>query len=151
MGELSEKTHDALRKQSDVVVPCSIEQVLSEWPSYGYRRVTAELRRRGIVVNHKRIARVRRENQLTVKPPKSRNIDVKTEHDPPCPNLARSMVPDGHDQLWVGDITYIRLRSGFVYPAVLIDAWSRKVVGYAVSQEIDVRLNLSALCCGETP
>jgi len=63
----------------------------------------------------------------------------------PFPNLAGSFQPDGPDQLWVGDITYIRLRSGFVYLAVLIDAWSRRVVGYAVSRGMDVRLTLAAL------
>ncbi len=124
----------SLQRQSDAAVLRSIERVLSEWPSYGYRRVTAELRRTGIVVNHKRIARLMRENRLSVKPRKSRSKSATPEIAPPFPNLATSIVPDGPDQLWVGDITYIRLCSGFVYLAVLIDAWSRRVVGYAVSQ-----------------
>jgi putative transposase len=63
----------------------------------------------------------------------------------PYPNLARGFVPTGPDQLWVGDITYIRLRNGVVYLAVLIDAWSRKVIGYAVSTTMEVRLTLTAL------
>lgn len=134
-----------LNRQSDAALLRSIEQVLSEWPSYGYRRVTAELRRRGIVVNHKRIARLMRENKLSIKRARPRSRTPTADCEQPCPNLAKSLYPTGPDQLWVGDITYIRLRSGFVYLAVLIDAWSRRVVGYAVSGGMDVRLTMAAL------
>lgn len=135
----------ALRRQSDAALLKSVEQVLSEWPVYGYRRVTAELRRRGIVVNHKRVARIMRENPLKAKPRSPQQKAHLEACGAPHLNLAKGFVPDGPDQLWVGDITYIRLLCGFVYLAVLIDAWSRRVVGYAVSQTMDVRLTLSAL------
>ena len=143
--KLPDAERNKQQAQSDASVLRAIERVLSDWPSYGYRRVTAELRRRGIVINHKRIARVMRENNLNVKPRKRRGDGSETVTGSPYPNLAKGFVADGPDQLWVGDITYIRLRSGFVYLAVLIDAWSRRVVGYAVSRGMDVRLTLAAL------
>ncbi len=134
-----------LRSQSDQALLKSIRQVISDWPCYGYRRVTAELRRRTIVVNHKRVARIMREHQLTMKPEKRKWNKTHGACGVPCPNLAKGFAPCGPDQLWVGDLTYIRIRSGFVYLAVLMDAWSRKVVGYAASRTMDVRLTLCAL------
>lgn len=123
-----------------------IEEVLTEWPSYGYRRVTRELRRRGIVANHKRVARIMREEALT--PRRVRRFITTTDSghgNPVYPNLAGDILPTGPDQLWVADLTYIRLRKEFVFLPVLLDAWSRKVVGYALSRYLDVRLTLAAL------
>jgi putative transposase len=123
-----------------------IEEVLTEWPSYGYRRVTRELRRRGIVANHKRVARIMREEALT--PRRVRRFITTTDSghgNPVYPNLAGDILPTGPDQLWVADLTYIRLRKEFVFLSVLLDAWSRKVVGYALSRYLDVRLTLAAL------
>ncbi len=114
--------------------------------AYGYRRMQAALRQQGIVVNHKKLRRLMRENNLQ---PRRRRRYVATtdgEHDLPIfPNLAREIVPDGPDQLWVADITYLAIPTGFVYVAVILDAWSRKVVGYAIARSIDVRLTLAAL------
>ena len=64
---------------------------------------------------------------------------------PIFPNLARDIVPDGPDQLWVADITYVAITGGFVYVAVILDAWSRRVVGYAIGRSIDARLTVAAL------
>ena len=138
--------HQTLRCESEAALRSAIENVVVVWPAYGYRRVTHELRRRGIVVNHKRVARIMREDALT--PRRARHFLATTDSDhtdPVYENLALGYRPCGSNQLWVGDITYIRLRSGFVYLAVLLDAWSRRVVGYAVSNSLTVHLTLAAL------
>jgi putative transposase len=108
--------------------------------------VTAELRRRGFVINHKRVARIMREHPMEVlaKPRKPRQKQIG-DLGAPFPFIAKGFIPDGPNQLWVTDITYIRLRSGFLYLSVMIDAWSRKVVGYAASTSIDVRLVATTL------
>jgi putative transposase len=124
----------------------AVEAVCLDWPAYGYRRVTHELRRRGWHVNHKRVSRMMREEALTVRQVKRFLATTDSDHDEPIfPNLAREFQPSGPNQLWVADITYIRLRSEFVFLAVILDAWSRKVVGYAVSKLLDTRLPLAAL------
>ena len=135
-----------LREASRAALRGAIEDVVAEWPAYGYRRVTRELRRRGIVANHKRVARIMREEALT--PRKVRRFLVTTDSGhtlPVFPNLAKDFSSTGPDQLWVADITYIRLRSAFVFLSVLLDAWSRRVVGYAVGKLLDAQLTLTAL------
>lgn len=134
------------REEQRAFLQGEIEEILAEWPSYGYRRVTRELRRRGIVANHKRISRIMREEALT--PRRIRRFFVTTDSnhpDPVYPNLAGDILPTGPDQLWVADLTYIRLRKEFVFLAVLLDAWSRKVIGYGLSRYLDTRLTLAAL------
>jgi putative transposase len=117
-----------------------------EFECYGYRRVGAELRHQGIVVNAKKIRRLMREHNLQ---PKRRRRFVATtdsDHDQPIfVNLTKDLVVDGPNRLWVADITYVAIAIGFVYLAVILDAWSRRVVGYAISQSIDARLTLAAL------
>jgi putative transposase len=138
--------NDALKRESEAALRGAIENVVAEWPAYGYRRVTHELRRRGIVVNHKRIARIMREEALTPRKIRRFLATTDSDHDDPIyENLALGYRPSGPNQLWVADITYIRLRSGFVYLAVLLDAWSRRVVGYAVGNTLSVQLTLAAL------
>lgn len=123
-----------------------IKQIRAEFQRYGYRRVTAELRRTGYLVNKKRVQRIMQEHRLTVKRRRRYVVTTQSDHDGPIfPNLAKDLVLDGPDQLWVGDITYIRIADGFVYLAVLLDAWSRRVVGYAIGRRIDTRLTLAAL------
>lgn len=132
------KDEDALKQR--------IEAICDEFPRYGYRRVTAQLQHEGWRINHKRVARIMRESGLSVKP---RRRTVPTSDggrgEAVFPNLARDFTPTGPNQLWVGDITYIRTRGPFVYLAVILDAWSRRVVGYAVSRRIDARLTIAAL------
>ena len=123
-----------------------IEAICAEFSRYGYRRVTAQLRHQGERVNHKRVARIMRESGLIVRP---RRHTVRTS-DGRCnetvfPNLVRHFVPRGPNELWVGDITYVRTTLAFVFLAVILDAWSRRVVGYAVSRQIDTRLTIAAL------
>ena len=122
------------------------EIVLEHRQRYGYRRVAAELRRRGIIANHKRIARIMREdNLLNVQPlfdPRTQNPGERFEV---YLNLAARMKVTGVNQLWVADMTYVRLNREFVYLAVVLDAFSRKVVGWELDRMLATRLPLAAL------
>ncbi len=113
---------------------------------YGYRRVTAELRRRGMMVNHKQVARMMRaDNLLEIQ---SREVPLATGLEGGLEiyrNLARRVKVRGPNQLWIADITYIRLKSEFVYLAVVLDAFSRKVVGWSPDRTLQSRLPLNAL------
>ena len=123
-----------------------IKAVCAEWPAYGYRRVTAELHDEGRIVNHKKVMRLMKENGLTVRPRRRFIATTDSNHDGPIfPNIAENLVPTRLNQLWVADITYIAIATGFVYLAAILDAWSRRVVGYAISKRIDARLALAAL------
>ena len=123
-----------------------IIEIQMELPSYGKRRVTCELRRRGLKVNKKRVERLMRENELGIRPKRRFARTTDSDHSYPVfPNLYRNVVPARPDLVWVADITYIKLRSGFAYLAAILDACSRKVVGYAISKYIDTDLTLAAL------
>ena len=123
-----------------------IKEICAEWPSYGYRRVTAELHATGCLVNHKKVMRLMQEQGLTVRPRRRFAATTDSDHDGPIfPNLAKDVLPAGPNQLWVADITYIAIASGFVYLAAILDAWSRRVVGYAIGRRVDARLALAAL------
>ncbi len=123
-----------------------IAQIQAELTGYGYRRVTHELRRRGHPVNHKRVARVMRANGRSIKQRKRFVRTTDSDHDSPVfPNLYRNVIPSRPDVVWVADITYIRLAVGFCYLAAILDACSRRVVGYAISRQIDTQLALAAL------
>ena len=111
-----------------------------------WRRVRAALRQQGIVVNHKKIRRLMREHDLQPRLRRRHVATTDSDHDDPIfPNRAKEMIVDGPDQLWVADITYVAVLAGFVYVAVILDAWSRRVVGYAISRSIDARLTVAAL------
>src|SRR6185369_7981970 len=133
-------------RSSDVTVVAEMKAICDEFEAYGYRRVGAELRHRGMVVNSKKIRRLMLEHDLQ---PKRRRRFVATtdsDHDNPIfPDLARDRIVDGPNQLWVADITYIAIATGFVYLAAILDAWSRRVVGYAISRSIDARVAVAAL------
>ena len=130
----------------DTILIAQMKAIGDEFEAYGYRRMAAELRHRGIVANSKKIRRLMRENALNPKPRKRFVVTTHSDHDNPVfPNLARDMVVNGPHQLWVTDMTYIEIRRGFVYLAALLDAWSRRVVGYAISRTIDTRLVVAAL------
>ena len=123
-----------------------IKEICAEWPAYGYWRVTAELHATGCLVNHKKVMRLMQENGLSVRPRKRFVATTDSDHDGPIfPNLAKDVVPAGPNQLWVADITYIAIAVGFVYLAAILDAWSRRVVGYAIGRRVDARLALAAL------
>ncbi|MGV1913451.1 IS3 family transposase [Agrobacterium vitis] len=131
---------------SDSQFVAIIEDIQDELPYYGYRRVTHEFQRRGHLVNHKRVARVMRANGLGIKPRKRYVRTTDSNHDSPVyPNLYRNVIPARPDMVWVADFTYIRIAVGFCYLAVILDACSRKVVGYSLSKRLDTPLALAAL------
>ena len=112
-----------------------ITEICAEFPRYGYRRVAAQLREDGIVANHKKVMRLMKEHGLTVQPRRRYVVTTDSDHDGPIfPNLAKEVTPTGPNQLWVADITYIAIARGFVYLAAILDAWSRRVVGYAIGR-----------------
>jgi transposase InsO family protein len=127
----------------------AIERITLAFPAYGYRRVTAQLQRDGCWVNHKRVLRVMREESLLCQLQRGWVKTTDSEHGYRVyPNLLkekgwRSLT--GINQAWAGDITYIRLREEFVYLAVLLDAFSRRIVGWRLSRRIDAALVLGAL------
>lgn len=113
---------------------------------YGYRRMTAELRREGLIVNHKRVLRIMREDNLLCIRKRRFIKTTDSEHGLTVyPNLAAGLMVNDIDKLWVSDITYIRLQREFVYLAVVLDAFSRKVIGWELSRRIDTELTLAAL------
>ena len=94
--------------------------------------MTAQLHAEGMLINHKKVMRLMREHGLTVRPRRRFVATTDSDHDGPIfPNLAKDVVPTGPNELWVADITYIAIATGFVYLAAILDAWSRRVVGYA--------------------
>jgi len=133
-------------KEGEMDLRDAIQKVALEMPVYGYRRVTADLRRRGWGVNHKRVRRLMKEDNLLSL--RKRKFVRTTETDsslPVYPNLANEMKLSGVNQLWVADITYIRLKLEFVYLAVILDAYSRKVIGWAVAKTLEGELAIEAL------
>jgi len=124
-----------------------IQRIALEFPYYGWPRVTRELGDRGWRVNHKRVYRIMREdNLLCLRKRKFVVVTTDSNHDRPVyPNLAREMAPTGINQLWVADITYIRLEREFVYLAVILDAWSRRVIGWALDRTLEDELTIGAL------
>ncbi len=134
------------KAQKDVVLRDAIEQIVLRFPGYGYRRVTAALRREGWDVNHKRVLRVMREESLLCQLKRRFVPTTDSAHSfRRYPNLIKDIEIDGLDQVWIGDITYIRLPTTFCYLAAILDAYSRKCVGWHLSRQIDTRLTLSAL------
>jgi transposase InsO family protein len=125
----------------------SIQQIaLEHRRRYGYRRITAELRRRGMLVNHKRVSRIMREDNLLAVQPRAFVVTTDSRHELEVYlNLAGRMKLTGINQLWVADITYIRLKAEFVYLAVILDAFSRKIVGWALDRTVSARLPIAAL------
>jgi putative transposase len=135
-----------VRSEQDDIVLASIRSICDEFEAYGYRRVTAELRHQGLVVNSKKVRRLMREHDLQPKLRRRHVVTTDSNHDSPIfANLAAKMTPDGPDQLWVADITYVTIINGFVYVAVILDAWSRRVVGFSMGRSIDARLTIAAL------
>ncbi len=139
-------TIEPSRRAFAVALRDAIEQLILEFPGYGYRRVTHALQRAGWKVNHKRVHRVMREESLLCH--LKRHFVQTTDsrhHFPVYPNLVKGRTPDAPDVIWVADLTYIRLRNEFVYLATILDAYSRKCVGWNLSTRIDSNLALGAL------
>jgi putative transposase len=133
--------------EEDMEVRSVIQQIAVEHRRrYGYRRISAELRRRGMLVNHKRVLRILREDNLLAVQPGAFVVTTDSDHEFEIYlNLASRMKLTGMNQLWVADITYIRLKKEFVYLAVVLEAFSRKVVGWALDRTLASRLPITAL------
>jgi putative transposase len=124
----------------------AVEKLAGTWPTYGYRRVTALLRRDGWVVNTKRVRRVMRELGLAAEPMKRRVRTTNSNHPfRRYPNLVADLAVTRPDQVWVADITYVRVRVEFVYLAAVMDVFTRCIRGWEVSRSLDQRLTLNAL------
>ena len=123
-----------------------MQEICAEFPCYGYRRVTAELRRRGWQVNRKRAARMMKTLGLQAKKVVRKRRTTNSEHSfRRYPNLVESLVVQRPDEVWVADITYIRLKHGFVYLAVLMDVFTRAIRGWHLDRSLDQNLTLTAL------
>ena len=130
----------------DTALRDAIERLVLEFPGYGYRRVTKALQRDGWAVNHKRVLRVMRQEALLCQLKRRFVVTTDSRHALRAyPNLVAGLELTSPDQLWVADITYIRLPSAFPYLACVLDAWSRRCVGWHLSRTIDTPLTLAAL------
>jgi putative transposase len=133
-------------KSPDKVLESRIGDICLEFSGYGYRRVTRQLHREGWRVNHKKVARIMRGKGLQCRPRKKWVRTTDSNHGFHIyPNLVRDIEISAINQVWVADITYIHILVCFVYLAVILDVYSRKVIGYALSRKIDTNLTLDAL------
>src|SRR5256885_3354680 len=122
----------------------AMQKIALESPVYGYRRITAELQQQGFEVNHKRVLRMMREDNLLCVRQRKFVVTTDSRHNLPVyPNLARDMTPRAINQLWVADITYIRLRAEFAYLAVVLDAFSRAAIGWALGRTLEADLAIA--------
>jgi transposase InsO family protein len=137
---------ESARPDPDMNLRDAIQRIALEWPSYGRPRITRELRRRGWTVNPKRVYRLLREDNLLCVRKRKFVVTTNSNHGLHVyPNLAADMILTGVDQLWRADITYIRLREEFVFLAVILDAFSRRVIGWALDRTMEDDLTLTAL------
>lgn len=133
-------------KDGDLELRDQIQRVALEMSAYGYRRITAELSRRGVIVNHKRVLRLMREDNLLCLRKRKFVRTTDSNHSLAIyPNLAREMVLSRIDELWVSDITYIKLLREFIYLAVILDAYSRRCIGWRLGRRLESRLAIEAL------
>ena len=135
-----------VEKQPEDGLLREIESVVLEFPGYGYRRVTKQLHRQGIQVNHKRVGRLMREHGLLCKRKRRFKTTTDSHHQLPVyPNLVKAVKVTHLNQVWLADITYVALWRQFVYLAAIIDLRSRRAIGYAVDDRMDTTLTLAAL------
>ena len=134
------------KPQDDTRLMDAIKAVGAEWPTYGYRRVAAQLKRQGWGVNHKRVRRLMRLMDLLIKPKRRKQRTTNSEHDfPRYPNLVEDLEIVRPDQVWVSDITYIHLLDEFIYLAVIMDVFTRAIRGWHLGRSLDHSLTLLAL------
>ncbi len=138
--------HAAFSAERDVVVRDRIQHIALEMPAYGYRRITAQLQREGFRVNHKRVLRLMREDNLLCLRTRPFVHTTNSNHAFPLyPNLVPRLEVTGLNQLWIADITYVRLRLEFIYLAVVLDAFSRRCIGWCLDRHLHTELTLAAL------
>lgn len=137
---------EAVPAVQDVELRDRIQRIALQFPAYGRPRITAELKRRGWDVNHKRVGRILREDNLLCLRKRKFHVTTDSRHSfRTYPNLTRNFVPIAPNQLWVADITYIRLFKEFVYLAVVLDAYSRLVIGWALERTLEAQLSVGAI------
>jgi transposase InsO family protein len=133
-------------KHKDLGILDKIAGIALAFPSYGYRRITAHLRREGMTVNHKKVYRIMRANGICCSIRRSYKHTTNSKHDlAKYPNLAKNLIPSRPNQVWHADITYIRFEVSFAYLAAIIDGFSRKAIGYAIGKTLSPALTISAL------
>ena len=132
--------------RKDLGILDNITGIALDFPSYGYRRITAHLKREGIVVNHKRVYRIMKANGICCSIRRPYKHTTNSNHGlAKYPNLVKKLVPVRLNQVWHADITYIRFAQSFAYLAAIIDGYSRKVIGYAIGKTLSPALTMSAL------
>ena len=135
-----------LCKKRDADIADLIEKIAYQYPYYGYRRITAALRRKKMVVNHKKVLKIMKKMGIQCRKRHRFAVTTNSKHSLKVyPNLAKDLVLERTDKLWCADITYIRILTGFVYLAAIIDAFSRRIVGYAIGRTLAAKLPLEAL------
>ena len=136
----------SLKKLSDAELVAEVRAITDEFEFYGYRRVGAEFRHRGPVVNAKKVRRLMRENDLNPRRRRRFTRTTDSNHDGPIfPFVARDFEVHGPDQLSVAEPTYVAIATGFVYLAVILDAWSCRFVGFAIDRSLEARHAVAAL------
>jgi len=134
------------KKKRDADIADVIEKIAYQYPYYGYRRVTAALKRKKMIVNHKKVAKMMKKMNIQCRKRRKFAITTNSSHNLKVyPNLAKNLVVERIDKLWCADITYIRILTAFVYLAAIIDAFSRRIVGYAIGRTLAAKLPLEAL------
>ena len=137
---------DLEKKKRETDIADAIEKIACDFPSYGYRRITAALRRQGMAVNHKKVLKIMKKMGIQCRRAKRFVSTTNSKHNlRTYPNLARDLMVTRTDKLWCADITYIRILTGFVYLAAIIDVFSRRIVGYAIGRTLAAKITLGAL------
>ena len=132
--------------QQEISLKERIQQIAYKHPYYGYRRITAQLHREKVSINHKRVLRMMRELGIHARIKRKYVATTNSRHNNLVyPNLIKDKIPTGINQVWCSDITYISILFGFVYLAVIIDIYSRKIVGYAIGKSLSPQLAIAAL------
>jgi len=140
------KVSRAEREEQDADLRGKVEQIRTEHPRAGYRPLVHYLKRSGVNIGERRLRRVLKQFEMQIKPFKKFVKTTNSKHKfLTHPNLIEEMSVDGRNQVWTADITYIRIENGFVYLAVIIDIFSRKIIGWQISKNIDGQLTLDAL------
>lgn len=140
--------HRGIETAAETAFREAVKTVAAEWPTYGYRRITAQLRRQAWPVNRKRVQRLMRLMGLEAKVRRRKKRTTNSEHPfPRYPNLVSDLAVVRAEQVWVADITYVSLRGDFVYLAVLMDVFTRGIRGWHLSRTLDHTLTLTALQC----
>lgn len=141
-----QKKENSTKIQQELLLQEKIQQIACQYPYYGYRRITAQLKRENMTINHKRVLRIMRQLGIQGRIKRRYTTTTNSRHSHRIyPNLIKEKIVTGINQVWCSDITYIRILTGFVYLAVIIDIYSRKVVGYAIGKTLSPELTLAAL------